>query len=803
MHKSLLRQLKRCTGLADPDSFGAVIEEAAQLSSQSGLSPALSGLLGSLGDLLERIDASYEQSDRDLALRTRSLEVSSAELSALNEQMRQELGSRERSIDSLRNAIARLLPDLSSGLTGQDSSDLEVLSGLVANLVHQNEESRRELTNQKFALDQHAIVSITDTQGYILYANDRFCEISGYARGELFGRNHSIVNSGFHEPAFFADMWATIQSGKVWHGEIKNRNKSGAEYWVSATIVPFLDEYGLPLQYIAIRTDITARKEAETALQVAKEHAEAASRAKSEFLANMSHEIRTPMNGIIGMTDLTLDTQLDDEQREFLNIVKSSADALLTIINDILDFSKIEAGRMDIEEIPFDIHKLLAETLKTLSLRAHEKGLELLCDTHPSVPRHVLGDPGRIRQILINLIGNAIKFTHVGEILLSVEVQEYQSLPEGDTLLVHLAVKDTGIGIPQQKQKLIFEAFSQEDSSITRQYGGTGLGLTISNQLVGLMGGHMWVESQLGAGSTFHFAVRLKLDQSNATIEQFDVKDLNGRSVLIVDDHPTNREILSRQLAKWGIQAEAVSSGGAALKRLYTAERPFDCLLLDAQMPDMDGYVLAKTLRESPPIYGVPPMLMLSSGGTRGDAQQCRDLGIAAYFPKPVAEDELHAGLRRVLLQVESPVTVPSPPLVTRHLLREESRTLRVLLVEDHPVNQKLALGLLNRWGHEVVVADDGQAGVDAFERGEFDVILMDVQLPVMSGIEATQRIRQLEAARKLAPMPIIAMTANAMQGDREACLEAGMDDYIAKPIKAKELQEMLLRIPQRNIQAP
>ncbi|MEY4593497.1 MAG: hypothetical protein RIR18_2392 [Pseudomonadota bacterium] len=792
MHRSLFRQLKRAADLSDENQLTGLVDEAARLSGQTGLSPELSSLLGNLGDFFTRVEASYDQSDRDLALRTRSLELSSKELTEVNTCISKELASRERAIDSLKKTVAGLLPN------GQfsESSDVESLSTLVAQLVHERERDRQELSNQKFALDEHAIVSITDTQGKIIYANDRFCQISKYAREELLGQNHSIVKSGFHSKEFFGELWSTILAGKVWHGEVKNRAKDSEEYWVSATVVPFLDEHGMPYQFIAIRTDISARKAAEAAMAEAARAAEAASRAKSEFLANMSHEIRTPMNGIIGMTDLALDTPLNAEQREYLQIVKNSADSLLTIINDILDFSKIEAGRMDIESIPFASHSLVSETIKLLSMRAYQKGLELICDIDSNVPRSLLGDPGRIRQILTNLLGNALKFTPTGSITLRMRVDSREQQGDDEVINLHIAVQDTGIGIPVSKQRIIFEAFSQEDASTTRQYGGTGLGLTICNRLVGMMDGRMWVDSELGDGSTFHFIVCLKVDPNHTHIEPVGTEYLKNKRVLVVDDIETNRQILERQLSKYEMVVESLGSSTAALAYLQTTEQKFDLLLLDVQMPDMDGFMLVKSLRNQPPKAGVPPIIFLSSSGMKGDAQQCRDLAIAAYYAKPVLEDELIAGIQRVLSPKTSITTIAhepvEQPLVTRHLVRESCRPLKVLLVEDHPVNQKLAVGLLNRWGHQSFVAADGQAGVDAFEAQTFDVILMDVQMPVMSGIEATQRIRAIESNSGKGRIPIIAMTANAMQGDREVCIDAGMDDYIAKPIKAKELQSML-----------
>ena len=505
----------------------------------------------------------------------------------------------------------------------------------------------KDLNNQKFALDQHAIVSMTNLDGNITYANDRFCDISGYTRDELLGKNHRIVKSEMHPAEFFTALWQTITQGKVWHGEVKNRKKDGTHYWVDATIVPLMGADGLPQQYIGIRTDITAIKDLEQSLLVATAKAEAANRAKSEFLANMSHEIRTPMNGVIGMTELALDTELNATQRSYLGTVKSSAQSLMVILNDILDFSKIEAGQLRIESIDFPLASTLTEILKPIAARATRKGLVLHCQFDPELPEQVRGDPGRIRQIVTNLCDNAIKFTANGSLTIHLQCKPV----DGDAYEVQLSVRDTGIGIPAAKQQGVFEAFSQADSSTTRRFGGTGLGLTISTRLVALMGGRIWVESTAGQGSTFHFTVRL------------------GRSV--TQPHLT---------------------------------------------------------------------------------------------PHPIG--------------TQKPLTL---------------RPLRVLLVEDHPVNQMLATMLLNKWGHTVVLAQNGQEAVDLFPTADWDIVLMDMQMPVMGGLEATALIRALEPDNR--HVLIIAVTANAMEADRDACLQAGMDEHLSKPIHAAELQAMLVRL--------
>ena len=1301
MHKLLARQIKRALGVEEAQS-AAVLDELKQLASSGTVSSEAARILAGLGDLFGRVDAAYEQSDRDLELKTRSLEMSSGELSQTNDRLRNELASRLRAIHSLRDTANGLMQKMDGEMPPLLDDNLEALSTLMADLVLHREESQRELqsalidlANQKFAVDQHAIVSMTDVHGSITYANDKFCEISGYPRDELIGKNHRIVKSAVHPPQVFEAMWTAISSGQVWHGEVCNRAKDGHLYWVSATIVPFCDEAGLPLKYIAIRTDITVRKQMEAQiaesekryrtvveslnevvfrtnaeghwtflnpawkeitgyeietslgkpslrsvhrddrahgfdfftalargeseicreefrlvtnqgesrwvevfakaefdedgrcigtagtlndvterrraleqvqeqlhfveelievvplpiyrkdisgrylqfnkafedffgirrdewlgktlhdllpaadavihssqdamilqspgqqryearvhtrggelrdtiyhkatltkpdgsvaglvgtiaditerkvqeavikagearlrhitntvpgavfqwevgngqirytflndrvmeirgldrealfadagiatqqiveedrervrlavfaaasrreswrdeyritmsngtqrwirgeinpelelaangatvftgiwqdvtqlkeadarlrevtdnipvavyqyllpregthafrffshglerisglsaeaavadadqlfaliypddqamvaeslresavskarwsidfrllhkqsgkivwvhgesqpkampdagtlwngyiadvsearrasdeLRRAKEGAEAANRAKSDFLANMSHEIRTPMNGVIGMTDLALDTDLSEEQREYLQIVKSSSESLLTIINDILDFSKIEAGKLLIERIPFNLWRTVGDTLKTLALRAHDKGLELVCDIAPDTPVFMLGDPGRLRQIIINLVGNAIKFTEKGEVVLHVE----QGQVCGEEIGLHFSVIDSGIGIAEHKIDTVFDAFSQEDSSITRKYGGTGLGLTISGRLAEALGGRLWVESELGHGSTFHFTTLFGVDAQQHSATSEPVK-LAGTRVLVVDDNPVNRLVMVRALNDAGAMVNEADSGDAALQMLGNAvgEDVFDLVLLDACMPGLDGFTTAERILALPHCAGVR-LVMLSSGGVKGDAQRCREIGFAAYLPKPIARDELLEALGRVLHQQS---TESVPQLVTRHLLKDEQTPLDVLLVEDHPINQKLATNLLERWGHRVTLAENGKLAVEVMRGRRFDIVLMDMMMPVMDGLEATRQIRVAEMENSVPRTPIIAMTANAMQGDRENCLEVGMDDYIAKPIKSQNLQQLL-----------
>ncbi len=783
MHNTLKRQLRKHFGAADEDQLQAVLQDVAASAQRSDLPPNLRHGLAFLGQLTERISSTYEQYDRDLALRTRSLELSSEELGIANNRLRSELASRERAIARLRDTASVLQEGMGGGLSS--TVDLVELIEVVAELVRHRRESekqivaaQRALANQQYALDQHAIVSITNPDGKITYANDKFCQISGFTRDELEGANHRIVNSGFHSPEFFSRLWKTIVSGKVWEGEIRNRAKNGRIYWVTLTIVPFLDEHQKPYQYVAIRTEITARQEAEEKLReqlhfvnelveamplpvfvkdeerrytllnrafeqyfsisrkdflgktafsllgpehaqvhdrtdlellssvgrqtyeavageggkvrhgvyskatlthpdgstaglvgvisdvserkqreletvLAKEAAEAANVAKSNFLANMSHEIRTPMNGIIGMTELLLDEKLSPAQRNFVLAVHDSAASLLKIVNDILDFSKIEAGKLSIESAPFSIREVVGAAIGSLALRAQDKNIGLDCHVAPEVPALVSGDQGRLRQVLLNLIGNAIKFTKQGSVMVRVR----PLAGSGDGGAVHFSVEDTGIGIAKENLAAIFEPFAQEDGSITRRYGGTGLGLSISSRLTSMMNGRIWVDSTPGSGSTFHFTLPFA---------------------------PFSRAV-------------AVS---------------------------------------------------------------------------PAPGTELQSG--------------PKIPALAHRL-----PPMKILVVEDYPTNQTLAMTLLARWGHRPALAENGREALEALAAHAFDLVLMDMQMPLMDGLEATRRFRATESGART---PIVAMTANAMEGDREKCLAAGMDDYLSKPIKAAQLHAMLER---------
>jgi PAS domain S-box-containing protein len=642
-----------------------------------------------------------------------------------------------------------------------------------------------------------------DVQGICTFANAACLRLLGYEReSELLGKNmHDLIHhtrpDGTPYPLAECRMNPSDEKRNYTHGDDeilwrKDASSFQAEYWTH----PIL-RGDAKIGAVITLLDISDRKLAEQELRSAKEAAEDSNRSKSQFLANMSHEIRTPMNGILGMTELTLDTELTQEQRDNLGLVRLSAESLLTVLNDILDFSKIEAGKLEFESIRFDLRESLGEAMQTLSFRSHQKGLELIYEVQPDVPESLIGDPGRVRQVLVNLVGNAIKFTEHGEIFVSVTAESEQE----NKVCLRVSVTDTGIGIPQDRQEKIFEAFSQADGSTSRKFGGTGLGLTISTRLVGMMGGRIWVQSEPGKGSTFHFTCWLGVQEQASAPDPVDITQLCNIPVLIVDDNFTNRKVLEGILSRWGMNATVVDGGEAAIEVMESTTRgghPFSVIIVDGQMPEMDGFTLVKHIQGRREL-GSPTIIMLTSIGQKGDASRCLQLGISAYLMKPARQGELLETLCRVL---QKHPRTESPVLVTRHTLREDRGRLQILLAEDNVVNQTLAVRLLQKRGYVVTVVGNGQAALDALEKQPYDLVLMDVQMPGVDGFQATAAIREKEKSggRRI---PIIAMTAHALKGDQDRCIAAGMDGYVSKPIRTVDLFASIESVMEKTNSAP
>ncbi|MBU2550402.1 MAG: response regulator [Proteobacteria bacterium] len=666
--------------------------------------------------------------------------------------------------------------------------------------LRQSEENTRFWADAVRQSNQSFVAMHPD--GRFLACNPAFSELSGYTEAEL---NIDITAGEMTGPECIEPEQESLRrlnrTGRPQRYEKEIILKNGSRLPIEVYINAHRGPDGALLHYNAFVSDISARNRAELELKEAKEAAEAANRAKSDFLASMSHEIRTPMNGIIGMTELALARDLEPEQRwEYLEMVKVSAEALLTLLNDILDFSKIEAGKLQIEAIDFNLRDSLGDMIKMLAVQAHDKGLELAYHVPPEVPDALVGDPGRLRQIIINLIGNAIKFTYQGEVVLAAEIESRDE----NGVRLHFTVQDTGIGIPLEKQPLILAPFVQAEDSTTRQYGGTGLGLTISSRLIEMMGGRLDLDSQSGQGSTFHFRLDFPISRNpEAWLIPTHQRELKNMPVLIVDDNPTNRRILEEMVRNWGMRPTVAADGPTALEaieRAGGAGQRFPLMLIDVNMPKMSGFELARQIMASPDAAS-SALIMLTSTGQRGDAALCRELGLAGYLTKPVKQSDLLESVQ-IALGASAEDGEGSRPLVTRHYLRETQRSLKVLLAEDNPVNQMLVVHMLERRGHVVTVANNGREALRALHNQRFDLALMDIQMPEMDGLAASRTIRAREKSTG-EHLPIVALTARAMQGDREECLNAGMDAYVTKPIRADELFRNIDRLCFNGQSAP
>jgi two-component system, sensor histidine kinase and response regulator len=695
------------------------------------------------------------------------------------------------------------------------AGELTSLTGIVTDITErkQVEDTLRE-SEERFssAFEQAPIgVALVAPDGRWLKVNQAICDLVGYSEAELLTRTFQDIT---HPDDLESDLENVrrIIAGDIRSYQMEKRYVHARGHLVTVLLNVSLvrDRQGQPHYFISQIQDITSSKQAELALRAstdeitrtnlalqteiaertrAEDAADRANRAKSEFLANMSHEIRTPLNGVVGMTELLLLTNLGAEQREYVDLVKASGASLLTLIDDILDFSKVEAGQLTLEVIPFNLTDCLTSTLKVLGARAHQKGLELAWSIGADVPTALMGDPSRLRQIITNLIGNAIKFTERGEVVLAVEVQKQTD----HDVSLRFSVSDSGVGVPAERQEAIFKPFVQADGSTTRKYGGTGLGLAISVNLVALLGGRIWLESEAGAGSTFHFTVSFDRQSgvpTAKTARETHLTRLRDMPVLVVDDNAVNRRLLETMLRQCLMKPQVADSGlagVAAMQERKLAGATFPLVVLDAHMPGMDGFAVAEEIRKDPAMAGAIVM-MLTSAGQRGDGARCRELGIAAYLTKPISQPELLEAILTVLgMSADSPDRIQ---VVTRHTLRENRRSLRILLAEDNKVNQLVAARLLGKRGHDVTIAENGRqalAALDVPGSPGFDLILMDVQMPEMDGFEATGIIREREKFTG-AHLPIVAMTANAMKGDKERCLASGMDGYVSKPIDVEEL---------------
>lgn len=912
-HRLLLRQLKRCFGISS-DPVKSVQTMVSGLLEHQGLSEEQRDFIQALPQFFDKVDNSYQQADRDLKLRSESLRLSSEELNELNERLRVEAEQQALLVTSIRESVNGLLRGFGEEELSAKEDNIGRLAELMNELLEQKEEAQLELERQKQALDHHAIVSVSDLEGNILYANDRFCEISGYSRSELIGQNHRLVRSDEHPKEYYADLWRVISSGEVWSGEMKNATKDGGYYWVSATIVPILDQQAKPIQYISIRTDITLRKRmeeelerersflrsisdamgegvyavdehgfctflnreaegllgwtqdqmigtplhdlihyqdkdgrlvsshqcpvmqanhngevyrseneiftrknklifpvslvsvplmqrgqlkgavavfqditkrknTEKALSDAKTYAEEANRYKSEFLANMSHEIRTPMNAVIGLCHLALNAEMNPKQRNYLNKIQSSARGLLGIINDILDFSKIEAGRMSVEQTSFNIDDVLEQVSIVVSVKAEEKQIELYISRDPEVSPTLIGDPLRLTQILTNLANNAIKFTKQGRVVISVE--KLETIHEDEQLL-QFVVEDSGIGMSDDQLGKIFKPFSQADTSTTRNFGGTGLGLAICRRLAQLMRGTIKAESTLGVGSIFRVTLPMKKDLETLNRPPNQNTALAGLNALIIT--PEVDQGLVRSLEMFGLSVSSCTQseyfrGECDALSIYQSP---DLLLLRLDYDDQDPMDLVQKAVEISPNSFVLVVSSLFNVGTMN--QLLADKPIHLLAP-PLNPSRL----------LDAIVDLMGSGQVVSHLHRvthpsgsvDSVLGADVLLVEDNQINTEVATHMLENLGINVRTAEDGGEALEKLASHTFDLVLMDVQMPIMDGYEATRRIRSMD---RYAELPIIALTAHAMSGDKEKSLQAGMNDHLTKPIDPDELFEMLLR---------
>ncbi len=706
--------------------------------------------------------------------------------------------------------MATLFAEIAETYNEKDKERLLLENALEVSSTELNEANRKlkESSEEVIKLQQSALdaaanmIMITDKDGFIEYVNKSFCEVTMFDKTEVIGKTPSLLGSGSHPKSFFENMWNTIKNGNVYEGEIINKKKDGTVYPEEVTITPIIDaKSGDIVHFVAIKRDITDRKAWEEELKQTRDRALEASRLKSEFLSTMSHEIRTPMNGIIGMTNILLDTPLDGEQLDYLNIIKESANALLVIINDILDFSKIEAGKLEIESIDMNLLEVVEGVAELLTPRAREKNISLMAYIDTKINTQIVGDPVRLRQILINLVGNAIKFTEQGE----VNVRVTPIYDDDEIRKIRFNITDTGIGISKKSQARLFQSFTQADGSTTRKYGGTGLGLAISKSLCELMGGMIGVTSELNVGSTFWFELPFnKGDIDTANIDtalQIDI--LGDKKAIVVDDSQSAREIVKKYMQDWGLKVDCAKDAKDALQKMrgaFSDNNPYNLAVIDLAMPQTDGFELAKEIFEDENLKNTK-CILFTAFDQKGIAAEAFKIGYSAYLTKPIRQNSL---LRAAIeaLKNNKITTLSEPHIITAYFKEtpkpKETKTennfqnqTNILLVEDNKTNQKVATLVLQKIGCKVTVAENGLEAVNMVKDGKYDIVLMDCQMPVMDGYEATGKIREIMEG-ETNTIPIIAMTANAIEGDREKCLDAGMDDYMSKPISQKEILEKI-----------
>lgn len=713
----------------------------------------------------------------------------------------------------LAHRVPNMGKDEIGGLASTINRMAQNLNNSTASLdkLHAEVTEREKVENQlKHVLESiPSGLALINRQGQIEMVNGALEHIFGFSRQELLGKSIDFLVAESYRETHQEHVKDYFSNPKnrlmIADSPFQGVRSDGTTISLEIGLNPIDTEN--EIKVLATIVDITLRKQAEAKLQMfadkmemknleldlALAKAEEATRTKSDFLANMSHEIRTPMNGVIGMTGLLLDTNLNKDQRQFAETIRNSSESLLNIINDILDFSKIEAGQLDLEEIDFDLQVMVDDLATMMAFKAEEKQLELIYEIAANVPAHLWGDPGRVRQILLNLIGNAIKFTEKGEIVLRIE----QEFDFDEQCIIRFSIRDTGPGIPEQHHQRLFDRFEQEDSSTTRRHGGTGLGLAICKQLAEMMEGEIGVESQMNVGSEFWFTAKFKVGRKATELPT--IKNTDGKKVLVVDDNRTNREIISKQLREHGLTVLETPHGNTALELLhkhYQQQESIDVILIDMQMPEMDGSQLAEAIRKQPE-FDIMPMILMSSVARRGDAKQAHQQGFSAYLPKPVRRQDLYDALVIVL----NGEMKQAQPLLTRHSLREARKwSAKILLVEDNLTNQQVAKGILSKMGHQVNIAENGLEAIEHLKQQTFDLALMDIQMPEMDGYQATALIRDPNSPVIQHQIPIIAMTAHAMQGDREKCIEHGMNDYLTKPINVKALDALLKRwLPDLN----